>query len=58
MKKYTKKEYVEAYTWMYGGTKKAAMESYDMAKKDGDHSMIKVIIDGYRDQCKKAFYND
>ena len=49
-----KKIFVDAYVWMYGVTKKEAMEAY----KTTDANYHNVIIKCFRDNAKASFYND
>lgn len=46
--------FVKAYCWMFGSTKKKALEVY----KASDPSCIDTIVDTFRDNAKKAFYED
>lgn len=50
--KITKREFIEAYQWTYGTTKKEAEYIWSIAT---DEYKI-VIIQGYTDNCKKLFY--
>ena len=54
-KSYTSKsEFIRAYQWTYGTTKKEAEYIWSIASYD-----YKVeIIRGYPDTCKKSFYHD
>ena len=50
----TQKEFIAAYVWMYGGTKKAAQDIY----KRADPKYIQEIVSAYKKNCFLAFYND
>lgn len=47
-------KFIDAYRWMYGGTKKNAREIY--RKADPDY--IALIIKAYEQQNRMAFYDD
>ena len=49
-----KKIFVDAYVWMYGVTKKEAMEAY----KTTDANYHDVIIKCFLDNAKASFDND
>ena len=49
-----KTKFIDAYTWMYGGTKKEAEMVYKTAGKE----YIDMIIDGFKENAKQGFYND
>lgn len=49
-----KTEFIIAYVYMYGSTKKAAEKVY----KTADKQYISAIIDGFKQDAKIAFYND
>lgn len=51
---YTKKNFIDAYIFYYGGTKKNALEAY----KSSSEEYVKNLIDGYMGQAKSSFYND
>ena len=51
---YSEKEFIEAYCWMYGQTKKQAKFAY----KIYSDKTIKDIVDTYKRNYKKAFYED
>lgn len=51
---YSEKEFIEAYCWMYGVSKAEADKAYTTSSK----KHIKAIIDCYKSNCKKAFYED
>lgn len=51
---YSEKEFIEAYCWMYGRTKKQANFAY----KIYSDKTIKDVVDTYKRNCKKAFYED
>ena len=47
-------KFVEAYRWLFGGTKKAAREIYRKADKD----FIVAVLRAYEKQSFIAFYED
>ena len=51
---YSKKEFIEAFCWMNGVSKAEADKAYTTSSK----KHIKAIIDCYKSNCKKAFYED
>lgn len=53
-----KKEFINGYMFLYGGTKKNAMKKYEDAIENNEHEWIYTIIQLWRNQCKLAFYND
>ena len=59
MNNYTKKEFITAYIYSYGATQKHAESMYKkVVIEEGNTNYMKLIIDGYRQDCRKAFYND
>lgn len=50
----TMKNFVDAYTWLFGSTKKYAKEIY----KNEDKEYIEAVIFAYRTHCKIAFFED
>lgn len=53
-----KDDFITAYTWMFGETKKKANEVYRRAMEIADYSYIKEMINCYKNNCKRMFYND
>lgn len=53
-----KKDFINAYTWMYGSTKKQAEQTYRRAMEIADYSYIREIINCFESNAKKAFYDD
>lgn len=49
-----KEKFVEAYKWLFGGTKKAATIAY----KNNTKEYILAIIATYYSETKKSFYKD
>lgn len=47
-------DFINAYIYAYGATKKEAEKAYKAASVN----YIKAIIEGYRQDTRKAFYND
>lgn len=54
MIKITKKDFIEAYRYLYGATIKEAQKAYSGS---GDEYK-KAIIESLKADAKKAFYND
>ena len=48
------KNFIEAYVWLFGGTKKAAKEIY----KKADNDYVSLIIESYAKQNRIAFWED
>ena len=58
-RKPNKSEFVKAYCYSYGTTKKHAEFMYKkVVIEEGNTAYYNAIIDGYRKDCRKAFYND
>lgn len=53
-----KKDFITAYTWMYGSTKKQAEQTYRRAMEIADYNYIKETINCFKDNAKRAFYDD
>ena len=51
---YTVKDFYDAYQWMYGVTKKEAVKAF----KNVSDEYAYELIHGYKNQSKKAFYED
>lgn len=49
-----KSDFITAYCYAYGATKKAALQAW----KISNDSYKREIIAGYKEECKKRFYND
>ena len=49
-----KKMFINAYVWMYGGTKKEAAEAYKIT----DANYCNAIIKCFLDNAKTSFYED
>lgn len=47
-------DFVKAYTWMYGTTKKKALEVFKTAHED----YVSSIIYAFRRNAKEGFYHD
>ena len=54
MKSINKREFVNAYMWMYGATKKEAEQAYKKVNKEYQEA----IRDGFKQNAKQAFIND
>lgn len=53
-----RKDFVDAYCWMYGSTKKQAKEELDLLLERGEDSYIYGVINCYKSHIKQMFYND
>lgn len=53
-----KNNFMEAYVWMYGSTKKKANEVFRRAMEIADYDYIKEVIACYESNAQKSFYND
>ena len=53
-----KNQFVDAYVWLYGSTKKEAGKAYSRAMEIADYSYIKEIIACFENNAKKSFYED
>ena len=53
-----KRDFVTAYTWMYGGTKKQAECAYRRAMEIADYGYVKEIIACFENNAKKSAYVD
>ena len=53
-----KKDFIIAYTWMYGSTKKQAEGVYHRAMEIADYGYVNEIINCFKGNAKKSFYND
>lgn len=51
---YSEKEFIEAFCWMYGVSKTEADKAYMTSSK----KHIEAIIDCYKSNYQKAFYED
>lgn len=54
MNKKAEAEFVDAYKYLFGGTKKAAEKVY----KTASESYIKACIDAFERNAKVSFYHD
>lgn len=55
---YTKNEYLDAFRWNFGFTKKEADETYKAHKRNGDLKHLDLCVEGFRRNSYKSFYND
>ena len=46
--------FIEAYRYLYGATIEQAEKAYKVAEPSYTHT----IVDSYKMDCRKAFYND
>lgn len=53
-----KADFVKAYTWMYGSTKKQAEATYRRAMEIADYGYVKEIIACFENNAKNAAYAD
>lgn len=54
-----KSEFIKAYIYSYGTTKTHAAGLYKkVVIEEGNTAYYNAIIDSYRQDCQKAFYND
>lgn len=54
-----KKRFIDAYIYSYGTTKTYAAAMYKkVVIEEGNTAYYNAIIDSYRQDCHKAFYND
>ena len=56
--KITKKEFVIAHDWMFGCGKKHAENEWKLMKESGLFEYAERVIESYRQNSYKAFYND
>lgn len=52
--KRSKREYIEVVMYCYGMTKKEAAQYIRNATPEA----LEALMDGYENECRKAFYND
>ena len=52
--KYSKKECIDAIQYSYGFNKKEAENYY----RDADCKLLETLVDGFKGNAKKTFYND
>ena len=53
-----KKDFVTAYCWMYGSSKKRAAEVYLELLHQNDLASIDTVIECFRDNAHRSFYTD
>lgn len=53
-----KNDFITAYTWMYGETKKKAEGVYRRAMEIADYGYVKEIIACFKSNAKNSFVND
>lgn len=49
-----KEEFITAYCYSYGTTKKSALKAWN----NSSSNYKQYIVDGYKMECKKNFYQD
>lgn len=52
------REFISAYIWMFGGSKKHASCIYKREKSEGNEGYIKGIIECWKNNCICGFYQD
>lgn len=53
-----KDQFIRAYMYSYGSSKKEALQEYKKCIASGNMGFISALIAGYQAECKKAFYED
>lgn len=53
-----KQDFINAYIWMHGSTKKEAEQTYRRAMEIADYSYIKETIACFKDNARRSFYDD
>lgn len=53
-----KADFVKAYTWMYGESKKKAEAAYRRAMEIADYEYVREIINCFENNAKNAAYAD
>lgn len=53
-----KNDFIAAYTWMYGESKKKAEAVYRRAMEIADYGYVKEIINCFENNAKNATYAD
>lgn len=53
-----KSAFITAYMATFGTTKKEAARTYRDCMKSGNKGYISAIVEGFKNQSKKAFYAD
>lgn len=53
-----KRDFIAAYQMMYGASKKKAEDAYSRAKKAREDGYIQEMIDFFKQNAKKSFYED
>lgn len=51
----TKRDFINAYTWMFGATKKKAETEYKN-NINSNPEYINMIVDSFKENAKKNFY--
>ena len=54
----TEREFAEAYAWLYDATLKAGRAAYYDCKAAGNTGYIVSVVESFRRNASKAFYND
>lgn len=53
-----KAQFIPAYQWMHGGSKRKAEQVYNRAMEIADYDFIREVITCYKCNSKLAFYMD
>lgn len=53
-----KKNFIDAYTWMYGESKKKAESVYRRAMEIADYGYIQEVISCFENNAKSSFNTD
>lgn len=53
-----KSAFITAYMATFGTTKKEAAQTYRDCMKNGNKGYVSAIVEGFKNQSKKAFYAD
>ena len=53
-----KNQFIAAYTWMYGSTKKVAERIYKSAMECADYKYIREVVACFEDNARRSFYDD
>lgn len=53
-----KRDFITAYTWMYGGTKKQAEGAFRRAMEIADYGYVREIIGCFENNAKRSAYVD
>ena len=54
----SKRMFITAYCWMYGSTKKEAANVYRQKMESGSVGFIEAVIECFKENARKSFYDD